>query len=245
MGRHGFSVKMIKSILLDIEGTTTPIDFVHKTLFPFARKRTLDFVRENFASLGEEIRALGNEYRQDAAKEENLPLFDENSVEAIAAYLRFLIDIDRKSTPLKFIQGKIWQKGYDSGELKSEMFDDVPSAFKRWYEKKIDIAIYSSGSVLAQKLLFRYTNEGDLTGFISNYFDTNIGGKKQPESYRKIASVKSFPPVENLLFISDAVEELDAARKAGFQTLLSVREGNPPVKGEIKHKIIYTFDGVE
>ena len=233
----------IEAILLDIEGTTTPIDFVHKTLFPYARERTLDFANEHFGSLRDEIEALHGEYEQDVANGNSPPEFDECSPESVAKYLRFLIDADRKSSPLKSIQGKIWQSGYESGELKSIMFEDVARAFDRWYKHGIIIAIYSSGRVLAQKLIFKYSNYGDLTSYISNYFDTTVGHKREVSSYQKIASTRTFPPVENFLFISDIVEELDAARNAGFQTRLAIREGNASI-GTTNHDVIYNFDDV-
>lgn len=230
---------MIQVILLDIEGTTTPIDFVHKTLFPFAKAKIGDYVRENFSEIQIEIEQLKNERETDI---EHKGIFDETSPESIVDYLKFLIDIDRKSTALKSLQGKIWRKGYESGELVSEVFADVPPAFERWKSKGQTIAVYSSGSVLAQKLLFRHTHRGDLTPFISDYFDTRVGHKREAESYRKIASALSFPPVENFLFISDIEAELDAAQAAGMQTLISAREGNAALNGESKHRIIYSFD---
>ena len=235
---------MIEAILLDIEGTTTPIDFVHKTLFPYSRERMFDFVNEHFGALHSELEQLHREYQQDLAHGNAPPHFDDKSPELVAAYLRFLIDADRKSSPLKSIQGKIWQSGYESGELKSVMFPDVPNAFDRWYEKGILIAIYSSGSVLAQKLIFKYSNYSDLTRYISNYFDTAVGHKREVESYRKIASTPSFPPVENFLFISDIVEELDAAKDTGFQTLLAVREGNKPLDQQTEHQIVRNFSRI-
>jgi enolase-phosphatase E1 len=235
----------MKVILLDIEGTTTPIDFVHKTLFPYARKQMQSFLTENFDASQSEIKQLKTEHSKDFAEGKYTEIFDKNSVRSICDYAKFLIDNDCKSTPLKSLQGKIWQKGYESGELKSEVFEDVPRAFERWKSKDKTIAIFSSGSVLAQKLIFANTNYGDLTSYISAYFDTNVGGKKEAESYLKIASTKSFPPVENFLFISDVVEELDAARQAGMQTLLVVREGNAPLNDASKHKTIRSFDEVE
>ncbi len=235
---------MIKVILLDIEGTTTPIDFVHKTLFPFAKNKVSDFVGQNFAEIQEEIAALKSEYKKDFLNQIYGRNFDGNAPESIAEYLKFLIETDRKSTPLKSIQGKIWQKGYESGELKSEIYEDVPRAFERWQAENKTIAIYSSGSRLAQKLLFKYTKVGDLTPFISAYFDTNVGGKREVESYRRIACGKSFPPVENFLFISDVAQELDAAKRAGFQTMLAVRPGNNLTENTDNYEIIYDFDGL-
>ncbi len=236
---------MIKVILLDIEGTTAPIDFVHKTLFPFAKKRITGFVKQNFDELKDEIAQIETEYRRDFFDQIYDGGFDKNSPQSVSQYLKFLIEADRKSTPLKSIQGKIWKNGYETRELKSEIYADVPRAFELWKTTDKIIAIYSSGSVLAQKLLFKYTDCGDLTRFISHYFDTNTGGKKDSESYGKIASALGFPPVENL-FISDVATELDAAKKAGMRTLLSVREGNKPIEtGANLHQIIHSFDEID
>lgn len=212
---------MIKTILLDIEGTTTPIDFVHKTLFPFAKERIASFVAEHFAELSHEVRQLSEERKNDTGYQNALDAGDPAS---ISAYLKYLIDEDRKSTPLKSIQGKIWEEGYMSGEIVSAVFDDVPDAFERWTAEGLAIAIYSSGSVLAQRLLFRHTRYGDLTKFISNNFDTAVGAKRDAESYRRIAAALSQPPGE-ILFVTDITAELDAARAAGMNTALSVRPG--------------------
>ncbi|MDQ3798776.1 MAG: acireductone synthase [Acidobacteriota bacterium] len=238
---------MTEAILLDIEGTTTPIDFVHRTLFPFAFEHIGEYLEKNFDAVQTEIAQLRAEHTRDSENGSGAPPLDEttreNAIKSLTGYLRFLIEIDRKSTPLKSLQGKIWQRGYESGELVSEVFDDVPRAFERWKNQGKTIAIYSSGSVLAQQLLFKYTNHGDLTAFISNYFDTHIGHKREAQSYRKIASTPSFPQVENFLFISDIEAELDAASEAGMRVLLVVREGNAPLAEEKpKYRLIYTFD---
>ena len=233
------AIVFMKAIILDIEGTTTPIDFVHKTLFPYAKARIGKFVHANYNSLAAEIAQIEFERVADIDYPGHL---DNASPNSISEYLEYLIGLDRKSTPLKTIQGKIWQEGYESGELRSEIFDDVPRAFERWNSDGKTIAIYSSGSVLAQKMLFRYTNHGDLTLFISAYFDTNVGHKRESESYRHIADRMNMEP-EEILFISDVPEELDAARETGFDTRLSVRNGNAPVK-EPKHPVIRSFDEV-
>jgi enolase-phosphatase E1 len=234
----------MKAILLDIEGTTTPIDFVHKILFPFAAEKVEAFVSENFASLTAEIVELEKEYHADFKNQIYGRDFKANSPESVANYLKFLIEVDRKCTPLKSIQGKIWQKGYEAGELKSEIFADVPKAFELWKSQGKMIAIYSSGSVLAQKLLFGYTNVGDLTPFISRYFDTAVGGKREIESYRMIAEELGFPPVE-ILFLSDVLEELDAASEAGFQTIVTIREGNGILRPPINHNAVASFSDLE
>ncbi len=233
----------MKAILLDIEGTTTPIDFVHKTLFPFAKAKIGEFVEASFSEIQTEIAQLKTEYKKDFSEQIYGRDFKENSPESVADYLKFLIEVDRKSTPLKSLQGKIWQKGYESGELESVIFADVPSAFERWKAQNKTIAIYSSGSILAQKLIFKYSNFGDLSGFIDDYFDTNVGQKRQAKSYQSIADALSFP-TENLAFVSDVVEELDAAKKIGVQTFLSIREGNAPIEKQTKHQAIHSFDEI-
>ena len=233
-----------KAILLDIEGVTTPIDFVHKTLFPFARERMLDFVRDNLDRLQDEVASLHAEHKIDFQNGEMFAPFDETSAESIAEYLISLIDRDRKSTALKSIQGQIWRNGYESGELSGEIFDDVPVAFERWKEEGKTIAIFSSGSRLAQRLIFGFSVSGDLTPNISAYFDTTTGAKKEPASYRKISESLSFPPVE-ILFVSDSIAELDAAFGAGMQTRLCVRPNNPLIEEPTAHQIIYRLDEIE
>jgi len=234
----------MKAVLLDIEGTTTPIDFVHKTLFPFAKEKIGEFVAANFDEIGTEIEQLKAEYRKDFTEQLYGRDFQEDSPESVADYLKFLIDVDRKSTPLKSLQGKIWQAGYESGELESEIFPDVPRAFDRWKEQGKTIAIFSSGSVLAQKLIFKYSNSGDLSGHIAGYFDTNTGAKKKAESYRLIAEKLGFEPDE-MLFVSDILAELDAARNAGMQTALSIREGYGQIREDFTHRSVNSFDELE
>ena len=231
----------IKVILLDIEGTTTPIDFVHQTLFPYARERMIEFVRTNFDSLSDEISRLKTEHESDTTYASP---FDDRSPDSVAAYLCHLIDNDRKSTPLKSIQGKIWKSGYDEGEICSQVFDDVPPAFKRWKAAGKHIAIYSSGSIEAQKDLFKHTDHGDLTPFISAYFDTTIGGKKEMDSYSKIVDQLGVGP-NNVLFVSDVVAELDAARSGGLRTTLSIREGNAVYRSESLHASVESLDDLD
>jgi len=155
-------------------------------------------------------------------------------------YIYWLMDHDRKSTALKSLQGKIWKTGFESGELKGELFPDVPAAIKRWSEQA-RVAIYSSGSVEAQQLLFRYSTFGDLTSFISAHFDTRTGPKRDRSSYEAIATTMKVGPGE-VLFFSDVVQELDAAREAGCQTRLVMREGNAPVADTNGHMVIDSFE---
>jgi enolase-phosphatase E1 len=150
------------------------------------------------------------------------------------------MDQDRKSTGLKSLQGKIWEEGYRSGELKGEVYPDVLPALERWRRKGIDVAIFSSGSVQAQRSLFRNSVAGELTRFIRSYFDTTTGPKRDPESYARIAAALERSPSE-VLFVSDVAAELDAARTAGMRTAVCVRgPGSAPSTGG--HPVIHTFD---
>lgn len=235
------------TILLDIEGTTTPIDFVYKVLFPHARARMEDFLTRHGDD--EEVRGIVADLHDEHARDEgpDLPPLrragesDERLTVDIVAYLHWLMDRDRKATPLKKLQGRIWEEGYESGELKGEVFPDVAPNLRRWRDEGRTIGIYSSGSVLAQKLLFAHTSEGDLTEFIRDFFDTSVGHKTEQESYTTIAELLRRRPSE-VLFISDVTAELDAARAAGLQTLLCVRPGNHPQPEANVHDIIRTFD---
>lgn len=197
--------------LLDIEGTTTPIAFVHDVLFPYARA--------HLAIDASDAAALEAEYAIDTDRPER---FEPR------AYVEWLMDFDRKSTALKALQGKLWRRGYESGALRSIVFDDVPVAFERWG----NVRIYSSGSIEAQQLLFRYTNHGDLTPYITAYYDTTTGAKRDAASYRKIGTGT---------FISDVVEELDAAAAAGFEPILAIRPGNAPVRAH-PYRTVTSFD---
>lgn len=227
-------MERVKCVLLDIEGTTTPIDFVYRVLFPYARERAADFLARHASEddfLRDLLARFAEEHARDKRCGQDPPELQSHTPEArlrsTVDYIHWLMDRDRKSTPLKELQGKIWEQGYREGQLNGQVFPDVPRAFRRWQRQHRSIAIYSSGSVLAQKLLFSYTTDGDLTPYIQNYFDTNTGAKAEPESYRKITEALRLSPPE-LLFISDVVAELDAARSAGVQTLLCLRPGNPP-----------------
>lgn len=233
----------VRGILLDIEGTTTPIAFVHEVLFSYARAHAKDFLKNNITS--DEVRAdiavLYEEHALDVTQDQDPPMLDEE-IESLADYIDWLIARDRKSTGLKSLQGKIWRQGYLQGTLKSQVFPDVAPALERWHAAGLSVSIFSSGSVLAQQLLFAHTDAGDLTRFIKSYFDTNTGKKGEADSYRRIAAELGLQPSE-ILFISDVVSELDAAKEAGMKTLLSVRPGNasqPPTD----HRVIHSFEEV-
>ena len=234
----------IHAILLDIEGTTTPIDFVVKQLFPFASARVENFLRSNSGQT--EIAAVMEELREASQRDHGYSagswaaVNGEKAVAGAAAYVRWLIAKDSKITPLKTLEGKIWEEGYRSGELKGGVYPDVKPALERWKKQGQRVAIFSSGSVLAQKLLFAHSTAGDLTPWIDAYFDTATGPKREATSYQKIASALQLKP-ERFVFVSDVEAELDAARGAGMRTLLSLRPGvRAPEKSE--HPAIRNFD---
>jgi enolase-phosphatase E1 len=237
-------------VLLDIEGTTTPIAFVVNVLFPYARRRLRRYVEQHATAPEQQaiFDRLRDEHAADAAADEAVPAWAEASssewLDSLVRYVEWLMDRDRKSPGLKTLQGKIWEEGYRAGELIGEVFADVPPALARWRDEQRQIGIFSSGSVLAQRLLFRYSSAGDLTGFLRWYFDTTTGGKADPESYRRIAAALALPS-SAILFISDVTRELDAARSAGMQCRLSIRPGNQPVVQEHGYAVVRTFDTLD
>lgn len=235
----------VRVVLLDIEGTTTPIDFVYKTLFPYASRNAESFLMERSAD--PEIRAIVRDLKAARANDADAglapPEWTDDSNDELrhcVDYVRWLMARDSKSTPLKTLQGKIWQRGFESGELHGEVYADVPPAFARWRQQGREIAIYSSGSVLAQKLLFRTVLSGDLTREIREFFDTATGVKAAPESYKKIAMAMQKSP-RDFLFLSDAEKEVEAARSAGMLAALCDR-ACPPINNSLD--TIASFDEV-
>lgn len=214
----------MRALVLDVEGTTTPITFVYETLFPYARKKLKSFVEGNWDRLGEVIEAFQEQAALDLAEEHPLrPVTGRDSlIHNALAYM----DQDLKVPCLKTLQGLIWEDGYREGTLKGEVFPDVKPAFQRWSQAGLKLAIYSSGSVFAQRLLFGYSTEGDLTRYLSDYFDTGVGGKREAESYRRIAARLGLER-NQLLFATDVVAEAEAAAEAGLEVVLLARPGNP------------------
>lgn len=210
----------IEAVLLDIEGTTCPVPFVSQVLFPYARERLDGFLQAaaNEPALAPLIEAI------DAAMAES----DNSAISHISRvrFLQGLIDQDRKLPALKELQGLIWDQGYVSGELRCPLFDDVAPALRAWRGAGLELAVYSSGSVKAQKLLYRHSNAGDLSPLFSHWFDTTTGAKSDPTSYRGIATAMGLEPGA-ILFVSDARAELEAARSAGMATRFSQRQDNP------------------
>jgi enolase-phosphatase E1 len=239
-------VDPVRAILLDIEGTTTPADFVYRTLFPYARNQLRVFLlkHQDDPDVRSDIGGLYAQYRLDENEKLNPPVWqecrhDQDPTSAIS-YALWLMDRDSKCRALKSLQGQIWQQGYQRGELRGEVYPDVPPALARWTGQGKIVCIFSSGSVLAQKLLFGSTPSGDLTRFLRAYFDTAVGPKFAAASYAHIAAALALEPPK-ILFLSDVGKELDAAREAGMQTALSVRAGSTePIASS--HRVVHTFD---
>ena len=224
----------IRAIVTDIEGTTSSISFVRDVLFPYARKRLPAFV-ETHADKPEVQHWL-----HEAAKEANL--IEASRQEVIELLLRW-IDEDRKSTALKALQGMIWKDGYEEGEYRAHLYPEVAARLHAWRGDGLHLYVYSSGSVPAQKLFFRYSEAGDLTPVFAGYFDTETGPKREAESYRRIAEAIGERP-EHVLFLSDIAEELDAARSAGLQTGWLLR---PPLEipAQPRHPAYASFDAIQ
>ena len=230
----------VRVVLLDIEGTTTPMSFVYDVLFPYARERLTGYLRAHASEdeLRDVLATLRVEWHEDARKGQEPPPWALADIPAAARYLEWLMERDRKSPALKRIQGEIWKSGFDAGHLRGELFPDVLPAFTRWKASGVDIAIYSSGSVLAQTLIF-----SDALPQISAFFDTAVGPKRSVESYRRIADELRHP-AEQILFVSDVAEELNAALDARCQILLAVRPGNRPIEGSETLDEVSSFDQI-
>jgi enolase-phosphatase E1 len=217
--------RAVAAILLDIEGTTCPVSFVSQVLFPYARERLDGFLR---AAAGSEALAPLIE-AIDAARAPDAEAAEEDGERAHrerVAFLQDLIDRDRKLPALKELQGLIWEEGYGDGALEGPLFDDVAPALREWRRRGLELAVYSSGSVRAQQLLYRHSSAGDLEELFGYWFDTGVGPKGDPGSYWAIAAAMGVEPAA-ILFVSDAVAELEAAAAAGMETRFSRREGNP------------------
>ena len=237
------SAQQAKIILLDVEGTTTPISFVYEKLFPYARKniRTYLAQHQDDPEVQEALRQLKEENGEDLKN--GAPAFrekrkeDADYIDSAVAYCVWLMDCDRKTTPLKALQGHIWKEGFARRELQSEVFPDVPECFAAWRKQGRRIAVYSSGSVAAQKLVFENTPFGNLTSHIEAFFDTHVGPKKDANSYARIAQQLGASPA-HVLFVSDVPGELDAAAAAGMSIALAVRPGNPPQPNSSNYPVV-------
>ncbi|WP_165854823.1 acireductone synthase [Marinobacter sp. JSM 1782161] len=223
---------MIRVVVTDIEGTTSSISFVHEVLFPYATEHMAAFVREH---AGEpEVRA-----QLDAVAEQSGR--DAGDLDALVAELQQWIAEDRKATPLKTLQGMIWEHGYRSGDFQGHIYDDAADKLREWHDRGLRLYVYSSGSVQAQKLLFGHSRCGDMTPFFSGYFDTRIGAKREPSAYQAILEELGVEPA-TVLFLSDVEAELAAADSTGMATVLLVRDGEPQ---ESEYRVARNFAEVD
>lgn len=223
---------MIKAIVTDIEGTTSSLSFVKGVLFPYARKSMMAFIEKNVSDkqVIEQIEAVRVIMNEPA------------SLEQVVTRLVDWIDRDQKITPLKMLQGLIWETGYRNGDFHGHVYPDAVEALRQWHEAGIKLYVYSSGSVYAQKLLFAHTEYGDLTPLFSGYFDTNTGGKKEKESYVEIGRQIGLNAGE-ILFLSDIPAELDAAALAGFRVVQLARPGEASLAGA--HHVVESFAQID
>ena len=220
-------------LLLDIEGTTCPVSFVSDVLFPFAKQELSTYIKQNWDKIphNKPIQAAKKEWLDDESSKsmqtkQQVAKGETEEMDGLIQYLKHLISIDKKSTALKDLQGKIWEHGYNNGDLKSQLFPETAECLREWREQGITSSVYSSGSIQAQKLFYRHSSNGDLEDLFSHWFDTHTGPKKCTESYTIIAEKIHSSP-NKIWFVSDNGAECDAARSAGMRTLFSLREGNP------------------
>ena len=237
-----------RAVVLDIEGTTTPITFVYDVLFPYARERVAEFLSNNLDNpeVQRDLELLREQAQEDAAGDfPNAPQVPADAagnalVEAAVANIHWQMDADRKTTALKSLQGKIWKDGYAAGTLVASVYPDVFDALERWQSLETPVYIYSSGSIAAQKLLFGHTEKGDLRPQLAGYFDTTTGPKKNAQSYLDIAHLIHQAP-EDVVFVTDNLDEANAAADAGMQTRIALRPGNTPLP-EHDHPTLTSFD---
>ncbi len=220
---------MIRAILTDIEGTTSSLSFVKDVLFPYSKKKLADFLSKH--SEDSEVQRILREVQE---------IESGDPVKTLLGW----IEEDRKITPLKELQGLMWEEGYKTGELKGHIYEDAYRKLKEWHNKGIPLYIYSSGSVKAQKLLFGHTQHGDLNFLFSGYFDTKIGNKKDPQSYRRIAEEIGLKP-EEVLFLSDNPEEIEASAKTGMQVIRVAREGESEFIENFPYRQVRSFEEIE
>jgi methylthioribulose 1-phosphate dehydratase / enolase-phosphatase E1 len=241
------SYRNYKHILLDIEGTLSPISFVKEILFPYSAAKVKQFLADNYenAKVAVLVRSLAEQAQQDAQSNNVVPVVQSTQspvLEEVEAYIQYLIASDRKLTAWKTMQGMIWESGYRSEEIVATVFDDIRRNFERLTrQENLKISIYSSGSRFAQHLFFAHSNAGDLRPFLSAYFDTTIGLKGESKSYEEIALTLGTNNHE-ILFVTDILAEAQAAEAAGFEAFIASRPGNAVIAEAHDFKVIQSFD---
>lgn len=231
-------------ILLDIEGTTSSVRFVYDEMFPYVRRELAEFLTQHAPRPA--VLSAAKQIALDGGKQSLRELVGEDDLASEAAQQRLVVEVlrqmdaDLKATGLKELQGQVWEAGFQSGELQAHVYDDVPGCLKDWRAAGKELRIYSSGSVHAQKLFFGHTVAGNLLPLLSGHYDTTIGSKREAASYASIAADIGCAP-SAVLFLSDIVAELDAARAAGMQTGLLLRPGNALQNNDLGHPSISSF----
>ena len=233
-----------KAILLDIEGTTSSVSFVYDVMFPQVRRELTAFLENEWENV--DVQLACDQIARDAGHASVEAWCGPNAMdqrENVEREVIRLMDGDVKATGLKQLQGLVWRHAFEGGQMQAHVYPDVPTQLELWREAGIDIRIYSSGSIRAQKLFFGHTDVGDLLPLFSGHYDTTIGSKRESSSYEKIAADWGQEP-RDLLFLSDVVPELDAATTAGFQTALCIRPGNAEISEPHQHSTIRSFEEV-
>jgi enolase-phosphatase E1 len=229
----------VKLILTDIEGTTSSISFVKDVLFPYAAEHLPAFVKAN---LNDEKVQTALQQTAELAAEDGDNISADNTDALIAKLLQWISE-DRKATPLKALQGMIWKTGYENGDYQAHMYPDATEYLKKWHDSGLPLYVYSSGSVKAQELFFGYSQDGNLLPLFKGHFDTLMGGKRETQSYRNILAelqkTHAGLNAKDVLFLSDIKEELDAAKKAGMQTVWLLRDSDIPA--DAAHKAVKSF----
>ncbi|KAL1569900.1 putative bifunctional methylthioribulose-1-phosphate dehydratase/enolase-phosphatase E1 [Salvia divinorum] len=226
-----------RCIVLDIEGTTTPISFVTDVLFPYARDNVGKHLELTYdtAETQDDIELLRAQVLEDLEKNivgaVPIPTHRdrEDVIASVVANVQAMIKADRKITSLKQLQGHIWRTGFWSNEIEAVVYDDVPEALQKWHAMGLKVYIYSSGSRLAQRLIFGNTNYGDLRKYLCGFFDTTIGNKKEKKSYKEIWECLGVDNPSEILFVTDVYQEATAAKAAGLEVIISIRPGNGPL----------------
>jgi enolase-phosphatase E1 len=247
------TTRIARCALLDIEGTVADVRFVYDVMFPFVRNNLREFLQANWnapaiqSSLS--LLAIDAGFGPDqipwkAHHGQATKQASDTQLDGVVQVVSKLMDRDSKTTGLKALQGLVWESGFNTGKLRAEVFADVVPALERWKKAGVDLRIYSSGSVLAQKLFFKHTTVGDLTRFFSGHYDTTIGSKKEPESYSKVAEALGLSPTQ-VIFFTDVIGEIEAANQAHMQVIACIRPNNAPLPKDFHGPAIHSFDEID